>query len=181
MKGRKQNLQQGMVQIYTGSGKGKTTASLGLALRAVGHNFQVFILQFMKGSPVYGEIVASRRLAPNLTVEQVGRDAFVSRTHPDPEDVRLAQTGFEKARKIVLSGKYDLVVLDEINCAVDFGLLPLEEVCNLVRSKPVHTELVLTGRGAPQELVELADLVTEMREIKHYFNSGQHARRGIES
>jgi cob(I)alamin adenosyltransferase len=174
-------LTAGLVQVYTGNGKGKTTASLGLALRAAGHGFKVYVLQFMKGSTVYGELESARRLAPQLTIEQVGRDTFVSRTHPDPLDVEMARAGFEKAREIVLSGNYDLVILDEINCAVDFGLIPLENVKDLVRFKPARTELVLTGRGAHPEIVDLADLVTEMREIKHYYHSGQHARTGIES
>jgi cob(I)alamin adenosyltransferase len=174
-------LSQGLVQVYTGNGKGKTTASLGLSLRAVGHGLKVYILQFMKGSTVYGELESACRLAPELTIEQVGRDTFVSRSHPASEDMDLARAGFEKAKRIVLSGDYDLVVLDEINCAVDFGLLPLEEVKELIRHKPQQTELVLTGRGVHPEIVELADLVTEMREIKHYYNSGQHARTGIES
>ncbi len=171
----------GLVQVYTGNGKGKTTASLGLSVRAAGHGLRVYILQFMKGSTVYGELESARRLAPELTIEQVGRDTFVSRSHPDPVDVALAQAGFEKAREIVLSGDYDLVVLDEINCAVDFALVPLDDVKELIRLKPRHTELVLTGRSVHPEIVELADLVTEMREIKHYYNSGQHARTGIES
>lgn len=174
-------LETGLVQVYTGNGKGKTTASLGLAFRAVGHGFKVYVLQFMKGSTVYGELESARRLAPQLTIEQIGRDTFVSRSHPDPVDVDMARHGLERAREIVLSGDYDLVILDEINCAVDFGLVPLDDVKELVRLKPLRTELVMTGRGAHPEIVEMADLVTEMREIKHYYNSGQHARTGIES
>ncbi len=177
----KTKLTQGLVQVYTGNGKGKTTASLGLSVRAAGHGLSVYVLQFMKGSTVYGELESARRLAPELTIEQVGRDTFVSPSHPDPVDVAMAQAGFEKARQLVLSGDYDLIVLDEINCAVDFGLVPLDKLKELIRLKPPHTELVLTGRGAHPEIVELADLVTEMREIKHYYNSGQHARTGIES
>jgi cob(I)alamin adenosyltransferase len=177
----KQRLEQGLVQVYTGNGKGKTTASLGLALRATGHGLKVFVIQFMKGSTVYGELAAAERLAPELTIRQVGRDTFVSRSHPDPEDVRMATEGFTLARDMVISGQYDLVILDEINCAVDLGLVPLAEVKELITLKPAHTELVLTGRGAHPEIVDLADLVTEMREVKHYYNSGQHARTGIES
>ena len=172
---------KGLLIVYTGPGKGKTTCALGLALRAVGHGFKVRILQFMKGSTVYGELETARRLAPLLTIEQVGRDAFVSRAKPAAEDVRLAREGFVKAKEVLLSGGYDLVILDELNCAVDFGLIPLEEVKELIKAKPFHTELVLTGRGAHPEIIEMADLVTEMREIKHYYNSGQHARTGIES
>jgi cob(I)alamin adenosyltransferase len=174
-------LPQGLVQVYTGNGKGKTTAALGLALRAAGHGLRIRILQFMKGSTVYGELATARRLAPELAIEQLGRDTFVSRSHPDPEDARLAREGFDRARVIVLSGDWDLVILDELNCAVDFGLVPLAEVKELILAKPAHTELVLTGRGAHPEIIDLADLVTEMREVKHYYNSGQHARVGIES
>lgn len=174
-------LTQGLVQVYTGNGKGKTTASLGLCLRAAGHGLRIHVLQFMKGSTVYGELESARRLAPYLTIEQVGQDTFVSPSHPDPVDVAMAQAGFDKAKKLVLSGDYDLIVLDEINCAVDFGLIALDELKDLIRNKPSHTELVLTGRGAHPDIIELADLVTEMREIKHYYNSGQHARVGIES
>lgn len=174
-------LKGGLVQVYTGNGKGKTTASLGLAFRAAGHGLRVFVIQFMKGSTVYGELASARRLAPELTIEQVGRDSFVSRSNPHPEDLSKAREGFARAREIVLSGEYDLVVLDEINCAVDFNLVSLEELKALIAAKPVHTELLLTGRGAHPDIMALADLVTEMREIKHYFTAGQAARQGIES
>lgn len=174
-------LKRGLVQVYTGNGKGKTTASLGLALRAVGHGFKVYVIQFMKGSTTYGELETARRLAPELTIEQVGQCTFVDRNNPDPVDRRMALEGFARAREILLSGRYDLVILDELNCAVDFGLVPLEEVKRLIEEKPPQTELVLTGRGAPPEIIALADLVTEMREVKHYYNAGQPARVGIES
>ncbi|PLX83353.1 MAG: cob(I)yrinic acid a,c-diamide adenosyltransferase [Desulfuromonas sp.] len=174
------SLTRGMVQVYTGNGKGKTTASLGLAFRASGHGFRVYVMQFMKGSTVYGELAAARRLAPELTIEQVGRDTFVSRSHPAEEDCRMAREGFARARKMVASGEFDLIVLDELNCAVDFGLVPLDGVKEMIQEKAPLTELVLTGRGAHPDIMELADLVTEMREVKHYYNSGQHARTGIE-
>jgi cob(I)alamin adenosyltransferase len=173
-------LEKGLVQIYTGNGKGKTTASLGLAFRAAGHDFNVYVMQFMKGQTLYGELEAARRIGSNLRIEQVGRQAFVSRT-PSPEDLALAREGFSRARVLVASGEYDLVVLDELNCAVDYGLIPLAEVKALIRDKAPHTELVMTGRNAHPEIIDLADLVTEMREIKHYYNAGQPARKGIES
>lgn len=176
-----EKLTKGLVQVYTGNGKGKTTASLGLSLRAVGHDLKVYVIQFMKGSTDYGELETAKRLAPNLTIEQVGRSTFVSRDDPDPLDRRMAVDGFALARRIVLSGEYDLVVLDEINCVVDFGLVPFEDLKALVRDKPDHTELVLTGRCAHPGIVEIADLVTEMREVKHYYNTGEPARVGIES
>lgn len=176
----KPRLEKGLVQVYTGNGKGKTTCSLGLALRAAGHDFRVYVMQFMKGRTVYGELEAARRLAPQLTIEQVGRQAWVGRD-PHPEDVRLAREAFVRARQLVESGDYDLVVLDELNCAIDYGMIPLDEVKAMIGKKAPHTELVMTGRGAHPEIIELADLVTEMREIKHYFNAGQDAREGIES
>ncbi len=174
-------LQRGRVQLYTGNGKGKTTAALGLALRAVGHGLRVYVMQFLKGQTVYGELETARRLAPELTIEQVGREAFVSPTRPAEEDLRLAREAFARARVLVTSGDYDLVILDELNCAVLFGMIPLSEVLALIAARPPRVELVLTGRGAPQELMDAADLVTEMREIKHYYHAGQEARQGIES
>jgi cob(I)alamin adenosyltransferase len=173
-------LTQGRVQVYTGNGKGKTTAALGLALRAVGHGLRVYMMQFMKGQS-YSELISAQRLAPELTLEQVGRDCFIRKGEVDPVDAAMAQAAFVRARQLVASGAYDLVILDELNCAVDFGLIPLADALDLIRGKATHTELVLTGRGAHPEIIERADLVTEMREIKHYYNSGQQARRGIES
>lgn len=173
-------LAQGRVQVYTGNGKGKTTAALGLALRAVGRGLRVYMMQFMKGQS-YSELISALRLAPELTLEQVGRDNFIRKGQVDPVDTAMAQAAFARARQLVVSGEYDLVILDELNCAVDFELIPLEEVLDLIRSKPAQTELVMTGRNARPEVLELADLVTEMREIKHYFNAGQLSRPGIES
>ena len=171
---------KGYVQVYTGSGKGKTTASLGLALRAAGHGLKTVIVQFMKGWIDYGELAGVRMLAPYVEIHQAGRDTFVNRKSPDPEDVRLARQGFELAKETILGRRADIVVLDEINCAMDFGLLPVAEVLELLRNRPDGMELVLTGRGAPQEIVEAADLVTEMREVKHYYGKGVDARTGVE-
>lgn len=174
-------LSRGLVQVYTGNGKGKTTAALGLVFRALGHGFRVHVLQFMKGQTTYGELQAATRFADLLTIEQVGQPQFVRRGRQTQADYDLAGAAFARARTLVASGDYDLVVLDELNCALDFDLVELDAVKELIRSKPPHTELVITGRNAHPEIVELADLVTEMREIKHYFNSGQPAREGIES
>jgi cob(I)alamin adenosyltransferase len=171
---------KGYIQVYTGNGKGKTTASLGLAVRAAGHGLKTVIIQFMKGWIDYGELKGVEMLSPLVTIHQAGRDTFVDRESPDPEDIRLARDGWELAKETILGGKADIVVLDEINCAVDFGLLPVGEVLDVLRRKPNGMEIVLTGRGAPEEIVEAADLVTEMREIKHYYAKGVDARVGVE-
>lgn len=169
----------GLVQIYTGDGKGKTTAALGLALRAAGHGMRTYIGQFMKGQD-YGELAGARLLAPYLTIEQYGRPSFVHIHRASPEDVRLAHEGLEKARLAMRSGDYAIVVLDEVCVALHFGLLEVAEVLALLEERPEGVELVLTGRRAPEELIARADLVTEMREVKHPYRQGIPARRGIE-
>jgi len=169
----------GTVQLYTGDGKGKTTAAFGLALRAAGHGRRVLILQFMKGSERYGEVLAARRLA-GVAVEQYGRDDFVRRGAPTAEDRRLAAAGMARARQAVASGDYDLVILDELNVAVAYGLVPEDDVLALIKGKAAALELVLTGREAPPALIEAADLVTEMKEIKHPYQRGVKAREGVE-
>ncbi|HEY5765852.1 MAG TPA: cob(I)yrinic acid a,c-diamide adenosyltransferase [Candidatus Deferrimicrobiaceae bacterium] len=171
---------KGYIQVYTGNGKGKTTAALGLSLRAAGHGLRTVIIQFMKGWIDYGELKGVEMLSPYVEIHQAGRDTFVNRKDPDPEDVRLAREGLELARNTILGKRADIVVLDEINCAVDFGLLPVTEVLDLLRRKPEGMEILLTGRGAPPEFLELADLVTEMREVKHYYAKGVDARVGVE-
>ena len=173
-------LDQGCVQVYTGNGKGKTTASLGLALRAVGRELMVCIVQFMKGGGPYGEHLVAERLAPYLTIVTTGRKGWVRQDGPASEDRQLAEEGLALAREVLTSGKYDLVILDEINGAVAYGLLDVEPVLELIRLKPARVELVLTGRNAAPEIVAAADLVTEMREIKHYYKAGVPARVGIE-
>ncbi|UCC66464.1 MAG: cob(I)yrinic acid a,c-diamide adenosyltransferase [Deltaproteobacteria bacterium] len=177
--GRKR-LSQGMIQVYTGNGKGKTTAALGLACRAVGHGYKVFIIQFMKGNIEYGELETAKKLAPSLTIKQMGRECFVRREKPDPEDVRLAQEALALAKQVIEGGDYDIVILDEINVAVDFGLIQKKEVLKLTDGRPSHVELILTGRNAAVEIMERADLVTEMVEIKHYYQRGIQNREGIE-
>lgn len=171
---------KGYVQVYTGNGKGKTTASLGLAVRAAGHGLKTVIIQFMKGWIDYGELAGVKMLAPYVEIHQMGRDTFVNRKNPDPEDVRLAREGWKLAKEIISSGKADIVVLDEVNCAMDFGLIPVGEVLKAIEEKPDGMELILTGRGAPPEIIETADLVTEMREIRHYYAKGVDARVGVE-
>ncbi len=173
-----QRLSKGYVQIYTGDGKGKTTAALGLALRASGHGMHTFIGQFMKGQP-YGESEGLRD-HPTITIEQYGDVRCIRREEVTPEHAAQARQGLERARNAMLSGHYDVVVLDEVNVAVWFDLLNAEQVLALLDERPDHVEVVLTGRRAPQELIERADLVTEMREVKHYYQQGVIARKGIE-
>ena len=169
-----------MIQVYTGNGKGKTTAALGLALRAAGREMMVCMIQFMKGGGPYGEHLAAPRLAPYLTIIQTGREGWVNRDNPDPEDKRLAREALEMADTALTGGRYDLVILDEINGAVSFGLIDVEDVLALMGRKPPAVELVLTGRNADDRVVAAADLVTEMREVKHYYKAGVPARTGIE-
>ncbi len=169
----------GLIQVYTGDGKGKTTAALGLALRAAGHGLRTYIGQFMKGVD-YGELHAVARLAPLVTIEQYGQPSFIHAEQVTPEDIRLAREGLQKARAAMLSGEYDIVVLDEVCVALHFNLLPLDEVLALLEEKPGQVELLLTGRRAPQALIRRADLVTEMREVKHPYRQGVPARKGIE-
>ena len=172
-------LERGCTQVYTGNGKGKTTASLGLALRAVGRGLRVCVFQFIKGGGPYGEHLIAEKLAPLFTIIQTGRPGWVN-TSDISEDRRVAQNALEQARSLLSSGEYDLVILDEINGAVGFGLVDVEQVLELIRLKPDTVELVLTGRNAHERIIEAADLVTEMREIKHYYKAGVPARTGIE-
>jgi cob(I)alamin adenosyltransferase len=172
-------LEQGLVQVYTGDGKGKTTAALGLALRAAGHGLQVYIIQYMKGWPDYGELAALQH-QPNITLVQFGRPDFVDRENPDPKDIELAQKALQHSLDVLRVGRYHVLVLDEINVAVDYGLVSLDQALNVLDAKPPHVELVLTGRAAHPELMERADLVTEMRQIKHPYSMGIGCRKGIE-
>ena len=190
---------KGYVQVYTGDGKGKTTAALGITMRAAGAGKKIAFIQFMKalgyseqkilptlpgvtwktlGKPFF---IAKKGSISDKDLEQYGGGCVVFEEGDPPADyVKMIHDGFEDAKKLVLSGDYDMVVLDEINCAMFFGLIPVSDVLELIKSKPAHTELILTGRCAPEEIIEAADLVTEMREIKHYYNKGVQARRGIE-
>ena len=169
-----------MIQVYTGNGKGKTTASLGLCFRASGHGFRSKIFFFMKGFIEYGELGASQKTGGLIEVEQCGRASFVSKENPDPVDVRMAREGFAKAVEAIRSGEYDIVVLDELNVALDFKLIDLDAVLDLLDDMPEGLELIITGRYAPEEILERADLITEMREIKHYYQKGVESRKGIE-
>jgi len=171
-------LRRGCVQVYTGDGKGKTTAALGLALRASGHGLRTYIGQFMKGQR-YGELEALRD-HPLITIEQYGDVRCIRREEVTSEHVAQAQKGLDRVRQAMLSGEYDIVVMDEVNVTIWFGLLAAEDVLVLLDRRPEHVEMVLTGRRAPQELIDRADLVTEMRMVKHYYEQGVMAREGIE-
>jgi cob(I)alamin adenosyltransferase len=168
----------GLIHVYTGSGKGKTTAALGLGLRATGAGLKVHMIQFMKGRR-YSEIDALDYL-PNFTISQHGRDEFVSKKNPEQIDIDMAQEGFSYAKKIIKENNFDLVILDEINVAIDFNLITLSDVLKLVRSKPDELELVLTGRYAHPDIIKSADLVSEILEIKHPYQKGIQSRKGID-
>ena len=172
-------LERGLIQVYTGEGKGKTTAALGLALRAAGHGLRVEIVQFMKGWPGYGEL-KSVSLLPGVAIHPFGREGWVHPAQPEPEDLALAEKALEFAWEAMVGGEIDIVILDEINVALDYGLLSLERVLRLLEGKPPAVELILTGRNAHSEVIGRADLVTEMRKVKHPFDAGLAARQGIE-
>jgi cob(I)alamin adenosyltransferase len=170
---------RGLVQVYTGKGKGKTSAALGLGLRAAGHGFEVYMIQFMKGQINYGELEAVKRI-PNFTIRQFGRPDFVDKSNPDPKDIQLAQDALNHARKIIEVGSIDFLILDEVNVAIDFGLITDKEVIGLIKSRPPHMEIILTGRSAPPSIIKIADLVSEIKEIKHPYQKGIAARKGVE-
>lgn len=169
---------KGLTLLITGEGKGKTTAAMGQALRAVGHGQNVYVVFFMKGRD-YGEYKAFQQLR-GIKAVKAGRDSFVNKENPDPVDVKMAGEGFNKAKEAVMSGHYQMVILDEINVAVDFGLINLQDVLELIYKKPPEVHLILTGRYAPQELINAADTVSEIREVKHHYSSGVEAQLGIE-
>ena len=171
---------KGYVQIYTGGGKGKTTAALGLAMRAAGAGLKVYIGEFIKEME-YGEIGIIRERFPEITVELYGNEAgCIIGREADEADVRSAHEGFARARDAVMSGDYNVVILDEVTIPVAMGLLPEDDVLALMRGKPDGVELVITGRGATDRMIEAADLVSEMQEVKHYYHDGVLSRKGIE-
>jgi cob(I)alamin adenosyltransferase len=171
---------ESLVMVYTGNGKGKTTAALGLALRAVGHGARVFMVQFRKSDPGYGEIKAIRNYLPGFTVVQSERSRITRRGEFTGEDMHDARAVFDQGRDAVMSGHYDLVIFDEIIFAADYGLIPIADVLEMLKSRPARVDIVLTGRNAPAEIVAAADLVSEVREIKHHYQGGMKARPGIE-
>ena len=170
---------KGYVHVYTGNGKGKTTAAIGLAIRAAGAGMRVYIAQFVKGMH-YSELDSLDRYVDRITLKQYGRDCFIEK-EPEEEDIQAARRGLEEVKGILASGDYQMVILDEANIATHYNLFSPDELIEVVRSKPEAVELVITGRNADPKVVALADLVTEMKEIKHYYNKGVQARAGIET
>lgn len=170
---------RGIVYVITGNGKGKTTAALGQALRAIGHGRKVLMVQFMKGRK-YGEVLAAEKHLSLLVIRQSGLDSFVMRGNPAPVDRELARQGLSIAREALMSGEYGLVILDEINVALDFELLPLDEVLDLIQNKPTAVDLILTGRYAPSAVIAVADTVSEIGEVKHHYTQGMKERAGME-
>ncbi len=169
---------KGYVQVYTGDGKGKTTAAIGLALRAFGAGLRVWVAQFVKGMS-YSELDVLRSLGDALVVKQYGCDCFI-RKEPSDEDRAMARAGYDEVLAVIRSGEWNMVILDEANIATWFGLFSVEKLLHLIDTRPEHVELVITGRKADQRVIDRADLVTEMREVKHYYQQGVQARQGIE-
>ncbi|MGB6690249.1 MAG: cob(I)yrinic acid a,c-diamide adenosyltransferase [Terracidiphilus sp.] len=172
---------RGLILINTGPGKGKTTAAMGTALRAVGNGMRVLMLQFLKGSWHYGELDAVAAFGPNFVLRQMGRGFVkIGGAETDPEDVRLVEAAWDEASAAIESGEWDMVILDEINYAISYGMLDAAKVAETLRHRPEMVHVILTGRNAHPLLVELADTVTEMREVKHAYQKGILAQRGIE-
>ena len=172
---------RGLILINTGPGKGKTTAAMGTALRAVGNGMKVLMLQFLKGSWHYGELDAAKAFGSNFVMKQMGRGFVkVGGAETDPEDIRLVEEAWAEARAAIESGDWDMVILDEINYAIGYGMLDPATVADVLRQRPEMVHVILTGRNAHPLLVELADTVTEMREVKHAYQNGILAQRGIE-
>ena len=174
----------GYIQVYTGNGKGKTTASLGLAMRALGRCWKVLIIVFTKGGDDYGELNSFRNLSPeiskNLTIVQAGLDRIVYEQNKNADDEAEIKKGWELAKKAIQNDEYNLIILDEANIAIDLGLIDLDEVVEVLKNKPEDMEIVLTGRNANEKIIDLAHLVSEIKPIKHYWDTGIAARKGIE-
>ena len=176
--------QRGYIQIYTGNGKGKTTASLGLAMRALGRNWKVLVIMFTKGGGNYGELASFRNLSEeisnNLTIEQAGLDRIVYAHNKSDDDEKEIKQGWEIAKKAIQNNEYQLIILDEINIAIDLKILDIDDVVEVLKNKPETMEIVLTGRNAHPKAIEIAHLVSEIKPIKHYWDFGISAREGIE-
>ena len=176
--------QHGYIQVYTGDGKGKTTASLGLAMRALGRCWKVLIIMFTKGGDDYGELNSFMNLSPsikdNLKIIQAGLDRIVYKNNETEDDVREIKKGWELAKKAIKNDEYQLIILDEANIAIDMGILDVDEVVEVLKNKPEEMEIVLTGRNAHPKIIEIAHLVSEIKPVKHYWDTGIAARKGIE-
>jgi cob(I)alamin adenosyltransferase len=174
----------GYIQVYTGDGKGKTTASLGLAMRALGRSWKVLIVMFTKGGDDYGELNSFRNLSPeisrNLTIVQAGQNRIIYAANKDENDAKAIQEGWALAKKAIRNNKYNLIILDEANIAIDLGIIDVDEVLDVLKSKPDDMEIVLTGRNAHPKVVEIAHLVSKIEPVKHYWDTGIVARKGIE-
>jgi len=175
-----QKAKKRITQIDTGNGKGKTTAALGLILRALGSGFKVAMVQFLKAHSDSGEIQLIKERFPEIEIHQFGTERFITKNNFHEEDIKEAKNGLEKAKELIISKEFDLIVLDEINVVIYFGMIDEKEIAELIKNKPSNLELVLTGRYAPKEIIDLAELVTEMKDIKHPYNNGLQARKGIE-
>jgi len=174
-------LKQGYIQVYTGNGKGKSTAAIGLAVRAAGAGLTSYIIQFMKEYP-YSELNTLKKLDQWITIEQVGNDSFVYKKElPSDREIQKARNALKKVEDLMVNKSFDLIILDEVLVTVYFKLLTTEEIVSVIHKKPAELELILTGRYCPEEIIELADLVTEMKEVKHYYTKGILSRKGIES
>lgn len=175
------DIRRGLIIVNTGPGKGKTTAAMGTALRAVGNGMKVLMLQFLKGSWHYGELDAVKAFGDNFVMKQLGRGFVkVGGAETDPEDIRMVEEAWQESREAILSGRWDIVILDEINYAISYGMLDPEKVVETLKQKPEMVHVILTGRNAHPRIVEAADTVTEMRQVKHAYESGIQAQRGIE-
>lgn len=176
--------ERGYIQIYTGNGKGKTTASLGLAMRALGRNWKVLVIMFTKGGSNYGELTSFRNLSPeiknNLTIEQAGLDRIIYAANKNEDDEKEIKRGWELAKKAIKNNEYQLIILDEINIAIDLKIIDVDEVVEVLKNKPKSMEIVLTGRNAHKKAIEIAHLVSRIEPIKHYWDTGVPARKGIE-
>lgn len=176
--------QRGYIQIYTGNGKGKTTASLGLAMRALGRNWKVLVIMFTKGGDNYGELTSFRNLSPeiqnNLTIEQAGLDRIVYAKNQSDDDIKEIKKGWDIAKLAIKNNEYQLIILDEINIAIDLKILDVNEVVEVLKNKPQSMEIVLTGRNAHKKVIEIAHLVSKIEPVKHYWDLGITARKGIE-
>lgn len=176
--------QHGYIQIYTGNGKGKTTASLGLAMRALGRNWKVLLIMFTKGGDNYGELISFKNLSPeiseNLTIEQAGLDRIIYASNKNQDDEKEILRGWEIAKNAIINNEYQLIILDEINIAIDLKIINVNEVVDILKNKPQNMEIVLTGRNAHQKVIDVAHLVSKIQPIKHYWNLGISAREGIE-